>query len=1066
MHRFRHALPVLLLALFLPIACDGGTGPGDGDDEPENLVGPEGGTLTSGPLTLEVPAGALDDSVEITITALDNASGSAPADFVVVDGTGFDLQPDGLTFAEPATLSIRVADVSLPAGVSLSELRLLRLDGVGARLPSGLDASQEVVTGSIEHFSSFGVGLATEFTRVDCPDLSLAATSGMPLDSVGLGTLPAELEPPLIVMATATDDSTRSYGGVEIDDGGAAAMTVPIHPAADPAGGEVRINVSDGSRACAGVDFTIAPLPAAAGEMEAVVDLLQGVLAAQAAELGTTPAELRDTPVDSLPPTLIPLALTQSVIDHPENDHALRAIVDGTSSEAADARLELLDALLARTGLRPALSARVAAMEAGAQLRSSADRAAPSEVAGIITGLCTPEYANTAALLDDCMDRAASAAFEGAADEVLSDLSEGMFYAALVPGLGTATAVGGALVWVAQTQDSRNAGMLPSLLTRMELDVERPVFMEDEEGPGTWTANVFATSNGYDMGKEALEGALQGAGISGIADKAQIAGAEIGDVTGWVLTGPVANELLEGGTIDDFIIEAENYGPVLVNDDAWSEDRVVGDAFSNETHRQFEPEEVGSATLSVRTEDGEFGGQQVAEQEELEVSQILMTVSPEEVYLLADQSFSFTFQVTNAKYPDRVRVLNPESLQGTVENVSDIGAGSHVVDYKAPAEPDPAQVDLLVLDDTASTGARENATAPRRATATIRFAELEISPRDPCVPNGEPEPFTATIEADGDPTVSWEIVSGGGTLSGTTGTDIQYTAPSSGTGQVTLRAYLEDNPENDDQVTFTYGVCNGLALYYGVSANIAFPFLPGGTCNNPDLDEEYREDNLPESGLDPLVPPDPSALLIDRTENKVIDLSQTGTVGAYTSESGCVYATFMAQAGYDATWFGSPTADSIDIDIQTYADSECIDMGPDLGERCSVAGAGVSTTVRFDLEIDNAASYDFDLELTCDAFTQEGLPEPTIDIITTRVAPDGTYLPPNGTTAPMSLTCTGGNTVTLDHVMEFAAAAEPDQVDNVMIMIQLGNGVPGAVQGISEVRHEGYIQGFITLRKQ
>lgn len=1073
MHQKPYLRFVVLLVLILPIACDSGTGPGGGESgsPPENLIGPEGGTITSpdSTLTLEVPAGALDDSVEITASAIADPAGAAPADFVVMDGTGYDLQPDGLTFNQPATLTIRVAGLPLPEGVSLSELRLVQLDGDGLTLPSAPDPNAEVVTGTVEHFSSYGVGLATQFDRVACPDLSLGAADGMPLDTVALGQLPASFDTLVFVMATV-DDTLSSYGGVEVDSAtGNAAMTVPIHPSADPAGGAVELHVSDGTRACAGQAFTIDALPPAPGELEGVVDLLQDLVDAQAAALDVTRSDIVNTPVDSLPDLLKPLALTQSVVDDPDNDHSLRSIVDGTSSESGDAHVDLLDALLARTGLRSALSAVVTAAEAETRTPAPVpDPAGNGAIHGagtgasITTGLCTPDLVQDAGFLNYCMEKAQDAAFHGPTDDLMDDASKGMMYASLVPGLGTATAVGGAVIWVVQTEKKRNAALLPSLLTKMELTASPTEFLEDEEGPGTWVASVYATNQGYDMGEEFLSGALNAAGVAGIGDAAQLAGPEVHNLAGWVLTGPVANKLLEGGTIEQFIIDASNYGPIDVSDEAWSASRIVGDAFSIPSHGAYDPEKVGTATLSVRTADGKFGGSQVAEHEELRVKQLYVTASPDEVYLSADEPQTFSFQVHDARHPDMLEVKDAGSLQGTVGATSYIGSGLHTVEYTAPSNPDPSQADLLTVEQTATTGARENSAERRIAIATIHFGKVRISPRNPCVDRGKTQTFTADIQGLGNTTIAWEIVAGGGSLSATEGATVDYTAPDAGSGTITLKAYDKDHPDNKDQVSFQYGKCSGLAVYRAVTSGVSFPFT-AGVCGNVDRDETYEEDNMPQAGIDPLTPPDPSVVLINRTENPVHSLDKAGSYGDKISDGTCVNASFRSRSGYDATYTGSEAGDSLSVDIQTYGESGCADMG-ELGRQCSGAIAAVATTVRWDLDIDQATSYDLNVQLTCDAFAIPMTPEPKVQVITTRKAPDGTLVPPNTSTQPIAMTCSGGNTVTINQTMDFAAPAVADQTDKVMIIISFTNSSPGAIPTISEALHEGYVQGFITLK--
>ena len=73
-------------------------------DSVSKTIGPQGDTLQVGPHTLRVPAGAL--SAPVTITAV------APSDSV----NRVDFQPEGLTFAQPASLVMSYANCDISAG--------------------------------------------------------------------------------------------------------------------------------------------------------------------------------------------------------------------------------------------------------------------------------------------------------------------------------------------------------------------------------------------------------------------------------------------------------------------------------------------------------------------------------------------------------------------------------------------------------------------------------------------------------------------------------------------------------------------------------------------------------------------------------------------------------------------------------------------------------------------------------------------------------------------------------------------------------------------------------------
>jgi len=109
-------------------------------------VGPAGGTLTVGPHTLVIPAGALNSSVAITAVA-------PSATVNVVRFT-----PQGLTFQKPALLTMSYANCSLVSRLlpkkiayTTDDLRILEL------LPSLDLSSFNKVSAPLQHFSQYAV---------------------------------------------------------------------------------------------------------------------------------------------------------------------------------------------------------------------------------------------------------------------------------------------------------------------------------------------------------------------------------------------------------------------------------------------------------------------------------------------------------------------------------------------------------------------------------------------------------------------------------------------------------------------------------------------------------------------------------------------------------------------------------------------------------------------------------------------------------------------------------------------------------------------------------------------
>jgi len=148
--------------LFLPLvlaACGGGGGDAVstafGGDTVTGNVGPAGGTIAtpSGNVTLNVPPGALDNVVSITIRE-SNLSGDIGA-----IGQIYDFGPDGLRFKTPVHMKLKYDPSSIPSGINETDLQLASFSANGWELIGSLvlDKTNHVLEGDIVHFSPYGL---------------------------------------------------------------------------------------------------------------------------------------------------------------------------------------------------------------------------------------------------------------------------------------------------------------------------------------------------------------------------------------------------------------------------------------------------------------------------------------------------------------------------------------------------------------------------------------------------------------------------------------------------------------------------------------------------------------------------------------------------------------------------------------------------------------------------------------------------------------------------------------------------------------------------------------------
>jgi hypothetical protein len=112
-------------------------------------IGPDGGTISVGPHTLVIPAGALSQDVDITA--------EVPGDSTV----SIRLLPEGLTFADsaPARLTLGYSNCSFLARLVLKRIAYTTddLDDVLDLLPSIDDLLWQRVSAPLEHFSRYAV---------------------------------------------------------------------------------------------------------------------------------------------------------------------------------------------------------------------------------------------------------------------------------------------------------------------------------------------------------------------------------------------------------------------------------------------------------------------------------------------------------------------------------------------------------------------------------------------------------------------------------------------------------------------------------------------------------------------------------------------------------------------------------------------------------------------------------------------------------------------------------------------------------------------------------------------
>lgn len=207
-----------------------------GDDPPASptpggdVVGPAGGVLTfdGGAVRLSFPPGAVSSETTIEVTAV-----SRTGHELLVPGTAYEFDPDGLSFAAPVTLTLTFDPSNLPAGVRPDEVRVHREVG-GQWLPvagSTASAAGSTASAPLQGFSVYGLlGLGVSSVTVAPDPVQLGVGESVQLTATAAASGGMVLPDRPVSWATGNDAvaTVDPSGLVSAVGGGETAVTATV----------------------------------------------------------------------------------------------------------------------------------------------------------------------------------------------------------------------------------------------------------------------------------------------------------------------------------------------------------------------------------------------------------------------------------------------------------------------------------------------------------------------------------------------------------------------------------------------------------------------------------------------------------------------------------------------------------------------------------------------------------------------------------------------------------------------------------------------------------------------
>jgi hypothetical protein len=827
---------------------------------------------------------------------------------------------------------------------------------------------------------------------IPCPNLSLTPSAAPPGTTVTVNDMPADLDEPGFRVIADTPQGQRVdplFVHANPPDG-AVRFTVPVHPTRDPDGGEVMLELGDGTGHCPPQPFRIEPMPEAPADYAETVRLELEAWVDQTLEvLGYDPAQLAQAEAARVPEPDRPLWLAKQLVSG-SGAAGLSRLAEQAASDgdrylerllmAADLAGDLNEARLeldtVPIGQRPTANAPARAIK---RVPWASQRAEGPSRRPQVTGC--EERAFEAEPLSITTAAQLAARMQAAQDGYLFDGSTSGWLlggAALADhrGTGTAAGVAGAAVYVVKTVEQARRALEPQSIVAFEVDRATTRWVEDRPPslPGRWEgATVTAEGAGFNLAKATLEGLITAVGL--------IPGPVGSGVTAATVVSPDGvNAGIDALTGDScFRIQAPRYGPINVNDAQWTRAEITGGSVEQVTHRTYKGVDIGASELLVALRGERFATRQTFEERfTIQVEELILSLIPTRTRVQEPgEVVDISATAANAYTRESnffAEVLGGDGF-GRILDQRENGAFYDVrVETTEARERYPALVRFEAQHRTLPEGAGK-----RTVTAEIDVrGAITVTPRAAClIPSSEID-LTAELSGfrAGNDSVTWTRTDG--RLSGVQDRTATLVAPGQ-PGRVSVTATSDADPEVSDTVTYTVSETCLKKIWYPVGTltldgNGSYSLNTSDRCP---ADQREAEQVAQFATVDPLqppaIPPD-TQLWFDRNESiaadfahsssrHVVDDQDTPDPGDDTCSTVGLTGSHTGSIQYGATADGTLSF-RLESDLKTRCDTHSNDA-----VSCSSGGAVAGATGAYYIEVPTAVDYRIQGELRCEGLT-------------------------------------------------------------------------------------------------
>lgn len=817
--------------------------------------------------------------------------------------------------------------------------------------------------------------------------LRLSADAAVPGERIVISGVPAELgDASIRVIAPA-----EQAGELPLVDplllladapAGERHFVVPLHPSGDAEGGAVQLELGDGIVACAALDFTIQPLPAAPADytetiqarMETYVDRLLEVM-------GYDPSGLLAQTQQDVLPADFPLWLAKQFVSA-DREGSMARLASANSADGDD----LAERLMMATGLEAELNERIDALAAlpQAQLEPASAEAKQGRRLWSGKSFAAAKLGSCSGLQFDARKLSIHSAAElssrmlaaNGVDNRLANYGNGSVlanHAALSTNAAAAQggAFAGSALFLLTTATEAKMALEPRTIVDFDVRSFETLWIEDRpiSREAKWSgATVAAEGSRFNITRAALQSLV----------------AVLGVVPGPVGTAVTAAGAFApnavNGAIDSFAegscfqIAAPRYGPIDVSDEQWTASEVSG-VFTDFDHRRYYATDLGAGEVKVSLRSEQFGVSGEFERSAtLQAEPIQISTSTGKVFV-AEPGELVELEAT---------VINADTTQDDFQLVAH-GAIGEVISTRRDGqfftvqiktnedrEAYPFELEFVAANTTLPLGSPQRS---KRVSFDVR-GSLDISPDDACLLPGQTLDVSAEIKGfqPGNDGVRWSASAG--SFADDAALDTVFTAPQQ-LGVVTLEIVSTTDGEVSDTANYTVSAQCLRKIWYpeasfSTDGNGVYGGGPedgSGPCPPGEHDDTQAEELLtPGERIDtPPSEPAQSRLWFDHQDGVQALLSHNST-RYYSRDDSCGNASFSAESRgrIDYLAEGDGTL-ALNVDAQVQAQCQRYD-NENRDVECAGAAAVAGAFGQYILAVgDQAATYRLTGSLQCGA---------------------------------------------------------------------------------------------------